>query len=484
MAAIDTDDGRGGRMTRSNETRRIFARQEAGSRSRVADLLRAEPAGGVLLVAATVVALSWANASSRSYEGFWATAAGVGPGWLHLDDMTLASWVSSGALTLFFFVVGVELKRELVVGDLADLRAAALPVAAAAGGMLIPALVWLAVSGGAAGTRNGWAVPVATDVAFALGVLSLARGRVNRSLRVVLLSLAVADDVGGIAIIAIVFTGRFSAPWLLASVALLVLAASAHRRRWRSPWLHVPVAALVWLTLQAAGVQPTIAGVGLGLLVRTTKNQDEEAAPAERLGHLLAPVSTGLIVPLFALSTTGVSLAPAALGAVATDPADRGIVLGLVVGKFVGVIGGAWLAVRLRVARLPDGFRWRNLVPLGLLAGIGYTVCLLVSGLALPPGEPARRAATAILIASAIASLLALVALRTPLAAGRRPESGRSPRPEPDPESGPVAGRAWPVPPSQREVVDPPALRLLARMVRNTGSEYSPESPTAKRHPA
>jgi NhaA family Na+:H+ antiporter len=385
------------------------------SREDLVAFLRAETSGGLLLVGATAVALLWANTAPGVYHNIWGFAAGFGPHWLRLDRMTLSAWMADGLLAIFFYVVGLELKRELVVGELADRRAAALPIAAALGGMITPALIYLAVARGAPGGGQGWAIPVATDIAFALGVLSLAGNRVPMSLRLVLLTLAVADDIGGILLIAVLFASDLALGWLAGAVVLLAVTAYLQRRRSCPPLLYWSLAVAGWVCVHASGIHATITGVALGLLVRSRRNRGEREAPVSRLEHRMVPVSVGLVVPVFALSTTGVSVLPSALRDVLTEPITQGVMVGLLVGKFIGVLAGAWLAVRLGVAKLPNGVRWRQFIPIGLLAGIGYTVSLLIAGLALPSGEQVERAATAILMASTTASVLALVVLRTPL---------------------------------------------------------------------
>ncbi|MCM3921131.1 Na+/H+ antiporter NhaA, partial [Frankia sp. AiPs1] len=337
---------------------------------------------------------------------------------------------------------------ELTDGALADRRSAALPVAAAAGGMIAPALICLALTHHTPGAGHAWAIPVATDIAFALGVLTLAGRRAPAGLRTVLLGLAIADDLGGILLIAVGFGAPISFGWLAAAAAPLTATALAHRRRWTSPLLHVPLAAATWVCVHAAGIHATIAGVALGLLVRVRPDPGEPEAPAARLQRRLGPICAAVVLPAFALSATGVSLAPTALLHVVTDPISRGVAVGLIAGKLLGVPAGAWLAVRLGFARLPDGVHWRHLVPLGLLAGIGYTVSLLIAGLALPDPAAVEGASTAILMASVAASALALAALRTPLATVAAPGA---------PGAGPPVPAGYGQPPVPRSGTGTPA---------------------------
>ncbi len=386
--------------------------QALSARGAFTEFLRRETTGGLLLLAATALALLWANLAGGSYHDVWRADLGFGPSWLRLTHLTAGAWVADGLLAVFFFVAGLELKRELVVGELAGRRAAALPVAAAVGGMIVPALVFLAVSRGAPGAAGGWAIPVATDIAFALGVLSLTGANVPTALRVLLLSLAVVDDLGGIVLIAVLFTRGLAPLWLLAAVVLAAGYACAQWRRWRSPALYVPLALALWVCVHASGVHATVAGIALALLTRVRPDPGERAAPALRLEHRLHPFSAGLVVPLFALAATGVPVTGTALLAVAEDPVAQGVVAGLVVGKAAGIVGGAWLAVRAGVARLPAGLGWRAVAPVGLLGGIGFTVSLLMSRLALDDAVAQRRAATAVLVASTLAGVLAVLLLR------------------------------------------------------------------------
>ncbi|WP_261568976.1 Na+/H+ antiporter NhaA [Frankia gtarii] len=378
--------------------------------------LRAQTTGGLLLGAAMVAALVWVTVAPGAYHAVWSAPAGLGPPWLHLADLHVTDWVADGLLAVLFFVVGLELKRELTVGGLADRASAALPVAAAAGGMLAPALICLALTHHTPGAGRVWAIPVATDIAFALGVLSLAGDRVPAGLRGVLLGLAGADDLGGILLIALVFPTGIAVGWLAAAAVLLAVVAVMHRHRWESPGLHLPLAVAVWVCVHAAGIHATVAGFALGLLVPVHPGPGERAPLAVRLERRLSPICAAVIIPVFALSATGVSLAPSALADVATDPVARGVAVGLLVGKFLGVPAGVWVAVRLG-ARLPAGMSWRHLIPLGLLAGVGYTVSLLITRLALDNPGAVEGASTAILTASIAASALALIALRFPLAA-------------------------------------------------------------------
>ncbi len=373
--------------------------------------LRTETIGGYLLLAAAAIALGWANSPWRgAYEALRDHA--LGPDVLHLR-LTVGAWATDGLLALFFFVAGLELKRELVIGELADRRAATLPVVAAVGGMVVPALLALAIG------RHGqaWSVAVATDIAFALAVLALTGSRMPTGARVFLLSLAVVDDLGAIAIIAVLFTDTVDVLALGAAVLLCAAYWVLQRRRVRSPLLYVPLAVGTWMAVHQAGIHATIAGVALALLTRVRADDGEDEGPALRMEHRLQPWSAGFAVPVFALFAAGVPLGGAALRSMASDPVAVGIAVGLVAGKLVGIVGASWLAVRLRLAALPHGLGWRDLSAVAMLGGVGFTVSLLLAELALD-GDAVGRAKAAVLIASALAAVTAAAML---LGRGRRP---------------------------------------------------------------
>jgi Na+:H+ antiporter, NhaA family len=376
---------------------------------RLADFLRQETTGGRLLLAATALALLWANLAGGSYDAFWGTHVELGPDALHLD-LTLAHWASEGLLAIFFFVAGLEVKRELVVGELADRRAAALPFFAAAGGMIAPAIVCLAVSGGDAREGGAWAIPVATDIAFALGVLAIAGAALPSGVRVLLLSMAVIDDLAAIALIAVLFTSGLSFAWLAGGIALAIGYWLLFRFRADRAWLLWPLAIAVWICIHASGVHATVAGVLLGLLTPVRLRAGEAEAAAMRLEHRFHPVSAGVVVPLFALASTGISLS--ALADVPGDSIAVGVFAGLLVGKVVGIYGGARLAVAAGLGALPRGVGWGDALPVAVLGAIGYTVSLLISQLAFDDVGAQERAAAAVLTASAIASLLGVALLR------------------------------------------------------------------------
>lgn len=370
--------------------------------------LRTETVGGFILLFATALALLAANGPwAEAYETLRDTT--VGPQFLHLD-LTVGDWAKDGLLALFFFVAGLELKRELVVGELSSVRNALLPVIAAVGGMVVPALVAIAVGWGDPRMADAWAVPVATDIAFALGVLALAGSGLPSGARLFLLSLAVVDDLGAILLIAVLFTGTFDLTAAAAAVALLALYWFLQRKRVRTPWLYVPVAVATWVAVHSCGVHATIAGVALALLTRVREDPGEKESPCVRLEHMLQPWSAGLAVPVFALFAAGIPVSVDVFGALFTDRLALAVLAGLVVGKLVGIAGAALLAVRFGLARLPEGLGRRDLVAVAMLGGVGFTVSLLLADLSLD-GADMALAKGAVLVASLAASLLAAVLL-------------------------------------------------------------------------
>lgn len=373
-----------------------------------ARFLRTETTGGLILLAATAVALVWANSPlAPAYEAL--RDFRLGPEFLHLN-LTLGDWAKDGLLALFFFVAGLELKRELVVGELSRWRQAVLPVIAAIGGMVVPAVLALSIAWGTPEVDSAWAIPVATDIAFALGVLALTASNLPSSARVFLLSLAVVDDLGAILVIAILFTSSFNLIAAAVAAVALGLYAFLQHKRVRTPWLYVPLALITWVAVHSAGIHATIAGVALGLLTRVREDEGEEESPAVRLEHRLQPWSAAVAVPVFALFAAGISVNGDALSTVFTTALPLAVLIGLVAGKFVGIFGASLLAVKLRVAEKPSGMSWRDVAALSVLGGVGFTVSLLIAELALP-GEAAEVAKAAVLIASAIASLTAAVLL-------------------------------------------------------------------------
>ncbi|GGM54845.1 Na(+)/H(+) antiporter NhaA [Dactylosporangium sucinum] len=381
---------------------RPFERGTWAEVRRIADVLRTETIGGLLLLVAAAAALGWANSPwAGAYHAL--SEVRLGPSALHLD-LTLSEWAADGLLAVFFFVAGLELKREFVAGDLRDPRRALLPVAAAVGGMVVPALVYTAINVTVPdGAPAGWAVPIATDIAFALAVLGVINTHLPASLRTFLLTLAVVDDLLAIVVIAVVFSASLA--WLPLVLALLPLAGFAWlaQRGRTSPWLLVPLAVATWALVHASGIHATVAGVLLAFTVPT--------ATSGRFEHRLRPLSAGVAVPVFAFFAAGVTVTGSSLGL--AGPITVGVAAGLVLGKTVGVAGTTWLVVRLTRARLAEGLAWLDVIGLALLGGVGFTVSLLVSELAFGAGSPGDSAAkVGILGGSLVAALLAAVVLR------------------------------------------------------------------------
>ncbi len=380
----------------------LFGHDSDADTVSVADVLRRETVGGVLMLAAAAVALLWANLASSSYE----TVLHV-----RLGPLDLEHWSADGLLAIFFFVAGLELKRELTVGTLARPAQALVPVVAAVCGMAVPAAVCLAINLGRGGQPTAWAVPMATDIAFALAILAVVAPGLPPGLRAFLLTLAIVDDLGSILVIATVFTDRVAFGWLAGAAAVAVLWWLLQRRRVRGWYLYVPLGLVCWWCVHESGVHATIAGVALGLLTRGSRT--DPLAPLYAWEHRWRPVSAGVAVPLFALFAAGVAITPAALKALVTTPLGLGIVLGLVVGKTVGVFGGAYLTARFTRAELTPGLRWTEVFSVSVLAGVGFTVALLIADLAFADAPAlAEEAKAAVLAGSLIAALLASISLR------------------------------------------------------------------------
>ncbi len=402
--------------------RRLFSRSSWPEAQHVARALRTETVGGVLLLVGTLVALTWANSPwHAAYQSLRETT--VGPAALKLD-LTLSEWAGDGLLAVFFLVAGMELKRELVVGDLREPAKAVLPVVAALAGVVVPALLFLAVTAGDPEAARGWAVPTATDIAFALAVLAVLGSHLPSALRSFLLTLAVVDDIVAITIIAVAYTDDLEPLALLAALVPLLAFAAAVRARRTAWWLLLPLAFATWTLVHASGVHATVAGVLLGLTVPVRRAAGERRSVAERFEHLIRPFSAGVAVPVFALFAAGVTLVGGGLGSALRDRVSLAVVLALVVGKCVGIMGGTWLTARFTRAELDDHLAWGDVLGLSLLAGIGFTVSLLIGELAYGAGSPRDdHVKVAVLAASVLSALLAAVVLRRRNAVYRRIEA-------------------------------------------------------------
>jgi NhaA family Na+:H+ antiporter len=401
---------------------RLFARTTWQEAQYVAGALRTETVGGALLLAAAVAALGWAN--SPWHEAYSSLRdLHVGPQSLHLD-LTLGQWAADGLLALFFFVAGLELKREFLVGELRTPARAALPVAAALCGVALPAIVYavtVTFLGAEGDALRGWAIPTATDIAFALAVLAVIGTHLPSALRSFLLTLAVVDDLVAITIIAVFYTRSLDLGLL--ALALLPLAAFAWlvQRRIARWWLLLPLAALTWGLVHASGIHATVAGVLMGLVVPVRPRAyvprlstlDADVDVAQRFEHRLRPLSAGVAVPVFAFFAAGVRVVGGGFGESLADEAALAVMLALVLGKLVGVFGGTWAFARFTRAELDDDLAWWDVVGLSLLAGIGFTVSLLVGELAFGTGSPRdEHVKLAVLVGSLCAALLATVVLR------------------------------------------------------------------------
>jgi Na+:H+ antiporter, NhaA family len=397
---------------------RLLERGSWPEARRIAGILRSETVGGVLLLAGAVVALSWANSPwAAGYQTMRDVT--VGPHALHLD-LSLATWAADGLLAIFFFVAGLELKREFVAGDLRDPRRAAVPIAAALGGVVVPAVVYLLITRNAAGeVSRGWAVPTATDIAFALAVLAVIGRNLPTALRTFLLTLAVVDDLLAILIIAVFYTSSLSVLPLLAALLPLALFTVLVQRRIRSWWLLLPLAFAAWALVHASGIHATVAGVLLGFavpVVRSDATGGPDAGPglAEHFEHRFRPLSAGFAVPVFALLSAGVTVDGVdGLSSALSDPVAVGVVAGLVIGKPIGILAATWAVARFTHADLDEGLAWVDVLGLALLGGIGFTVSLLIGELAFGLGSDRDdHAKIAILTGSLLAALLAAGVLR------------------------------------------------------------------------
>lgn len=369
--------------------------------------LDTEASGGVLLLATTIVALAWANSPwSDSYEQVWSTR--IGGGHLPVD---LRDWINEGLMAIFFFVVGLEIKRELTTGEMRDPRRAALPAVAAIGGMAAPALIYLAFNAGS-GNLRGWGIPMATDIAFAVSVLALVGKGLPGGLRVFLLALAIVDDIGAIFVIALFFAEGVEPAFALSGLAVLLAVPLLRRFGISTLPILLALGIVAWYLMLRSGVHPTIAGVGLGLLMPSAGPR----SPLSRLESGLHPWTSYVIVPLFALANAGVSLSGAEIADALSSPVALGICFGLVIGKLVGITGASWIAIRLGVGRLPEGATWGQLGGVAATAGIGFTVALFIAALAFPENGVQADAKIGILVGSLSAGVLGAILLR----AGRR----------------------------------------------------------------
>ena len=409
---------------------RLFSRGSWSETRRVIEIFRKETVGGAVLLAAAAAALIWANSPwAASYHSLTAFKIGTDDLGLHLN-LSLGHWAADGLLAIFFFVVGLELKREFVAGDLRDPGRAALPIAAAVGGMVVPAMIFIAFTARVGdGATRGWAIPTATDIAFAVAVLAVISTHLPSALRTFLLTLAVVDDLLAIAVIAIFYTATINIGALLLALIPLALFAVLVQRRIQSPWLLIPLALVTWAFVHESGVHATVAGVLLGFTVPVlARGQNAEAAQAaeatqaaqagpglaEHFEHVMRPISAGFAIPVFAFFAAGVSFGGYnGLVTALRDPIALGIVGGLVVGKTLGIFGVTRLIAAVTRATLDASLRWIDIFGVSMLAGIGFTVSLLIGELAYET-DPARQSVVkvAVLVGSLLAAVLAALVLK------------------------------------------------------------------------
>jgi NhaA family Na+:H+ antiporter len=394
------------------------------------DFLRAEAGAGVLLVVSAFVAMVWANSPwSESYVDLWTTEAVVGIG-DHVLALDLRGWINDVAMVLFFFVAGLEIKREVTQGELRDPKQAALPIIAALGGMAVPAVIYTLLNAGTDAAR-GWGIPMATDIAIVTGVVAMLGTRAPSWLKLFLLALAIADDIGAIVVIAIFYSEGVSVAWLALAVATLLVAAIL-RSRVDAVAVYLALGAVCWLALHNAHIHTTLTGVAFGLLApvtprlatglidaddlardpspsaaaRVSRQAQYSVSVVEWLEHRLHPWSAFLVVPVFALANAGVSISADELGTAFSQRVTWGVVLGLVVGKTIGIAGATLLAVALRIGRLPPGVTTRYVIGAGALGGIGFTVSLFVTELAFGESVHGTDARLGVLVGSITAAVV------------------------------------------------------------------------------
>ena len=414
----------GGRRIRNT----LLSRGSWAETSRVSEILRKETVGGVILLVAAATALIWANSPlAEHYFGLRDTVAGGHWFGLHLD-LSLGMWAADGLLAIFFLVVGLELKREFVAGDLRDPARAALPIAAAVGGMVVPALIFVAFTAHVGdGALRGWAIPTATDIAFAVAVLAVISTHLPSALRTFLLTLAVVDDLLAITVIAVFYTDKINLIALFAAVVPLALFTLCVQRGIQSGWVLLPLGIATWVLMHEYGVHATVAGVLLGFAVpvhraATKGGLQIDAGMAEHFEHRLRPISAGVAIPVFAFFAAGVSLGGVSgLTRALTDPIAVGIVLGLVLGKPIGILLTTRVLSAVTRAKLDSGLRWVDVLGMSMLAGIGFTVSLLIGDLAYGLGSNRDEIVkVGVLFGSLLAAGLASMLLLSRNAAYRR----------------------------------------------------------------
>jgi NhaA family Na+:H+ antiporter len=417
------------------------------------DFFKHQASGGIVLMVATLLALALANSPwAGFYHHFWEFELSLGFGGSAFSH-SLHHWINDGLMAVFFFVVGLEIKRELLAGELSTPRKAILPIAAALGGMLVPAGIFLLFAPQLPESR-GWGIPMATDIAFALGVIALLGDRIPRSLAIFLTALAIVDDLGAVAVIALFYTGELSAPALTAAALLFLLLAAGNRLGFKDPAFFGLLGVALWLAVLQSGVHASIAGVlvgatipvrprygsaaflararqlkqeyaevetipgpfareeRLGILMAWEKLCHDAMSPLQRMEHLMHDWIVFGVMPLFALANAGIPLSFAELGTALAHPVTRGVGLGLLLGKPIGILLFTWLAVRLRLCELPEGIGWRQILGIGVLGGIGFTMSLFITSLAFDQSALVADAKVGIFAASLLAGTVGFLLLR------------------------------------------------------------------------
>lgn len=374
-------------------------------------LLRDEAISGKIIIGATLLALIAANSSLKTfYDGLWNSYLSIGLGdWILSKD--LRHWVTEGLMAIFFLVVGLELKRELIKGELRKFKTASLPFAAALGGMIVPALLYLFITRGTV-INNGWAIPMATDIAFAIAILAFVARGIPSSIRLFLLTLAIVDDIGAVIVIAVFYSTGINLYMLGAATALVAVVVTLNMYRRLTLLIFGILSVLIWLLIDNSGIHASIAGALIGLLAPLTTNRNEKTSIAERLEKNMIPVSTFIVVPLFAFASTGVALSLDSFKDSVTFSLAGGIIIGLVAGKVIGIVGATWLAVKLKLSDLPTDSNWSHIIGVGLLAGIGFTVSIFVTELAFDDEQFINAAKLSIFMASAISGILGFITLK------------------------------------------------------------------------
>ncbi len=372
------------------------------------EFLQSEQASGIMLIASTAAALMLANSPwGDSFLRLWHFKIGLDVGALHFR-YDLAHWINDGLMAIFFLLIGLEIERELYIGELSDIKNASLPIFAAIGGMIIPASIYLAATLGTA-TVNGFGIPMATDIAFALGILSLAGSRIPVTLKIFLTAFAIIDDLGAILVIALFYSNEFSILYLAAALGIFLLLLALNRLGLRSLVVYLALGVVMWYLILQSGIHAAVAGVLLAFAIPFRDGQ--ESSPSFKLQHALHKPVAFLIMPLFALANTGVVLMGASIDKL-ISPSTLGIFFGLVIGKPLGIVLFSFIAIKLRVSQWPDGMFMKHLIGAGFLGGIGFTMAIFITILAFGDTEIAQYSKLAILLGSLLAGIVGYLILR------------------------------------------------------------------------